>query len=114
MPQPKTLTPNHLAAHDRIERTLTRAAVLLRDLADITKNPNSQIAPVSFDDLNMIDTRLDDLEADIGKLIQPQIHRPVLNAPAPFILTHPVGRNHKFSLEMVLAKISAENGPRTG
>ena len=118
MTQSKTLTTSRLPSPQRpspqrIERTLTRAAVLLGNLADLAESPTSEIAQVSYDELVLIETRLNELDLDIAKLIRPQKQAEAHNGLAPFVLTEPVPRNQQFGIESVLAKISAENGLRS-
>lgn len=111
--QPKASSTNHMPSPERIERTLTRAVKLLNNLADLAENPDSEIAQVTFSDLIQIETRLDTLELDIGKLIRPKTRQKLQPVHTPFVLTNPVSRNQRFGIEAVLAKISAENAPRT-
>ncbi|MBV1903714.1 MAG: hypothetical protein KUG58_08770 [Marinosulfonomonas sp.] len=113
MTKSKTLTTGHLPSPERIERTLTRAAVLLGDLADLAESPNSELAQVTYDDLVLIETRLSVLELDIAKLIRPGKQTETQIGLAPFVLTDPVRHSQQFGIESVLAKISAENGPRS-
>ena len=112
MPQPKPLTTGHLPSPRRIERTLTRAAKILGDMADLAESPDTQITQVTFDQLVLIEARLDVLELDIGMLIQPQNKRAAQDTVAPLVLTDPVVHHQKFGIEDVLAKISAANAPQ--
>jgi len=113
MSETKAFLSGQHPSPQRIGRTLTRVADILGDLADLAESPDSQIAQVTFDELVLIEARLDVLELDIGKLIQPNSQTAGQDTPAPLVLTDPVPRNQKFGIEGVLAKISAESAPQT-